>query len=107
MRAKYLRDKEPRQPKQIRSLLGTIIEKASVGVDIRHGDIVNDWESIAPPDWVTYGTPVGVKDRTLLVEVPDGTAATVLKYQIEDLKTAIGEHFEDGLVAHVRIKIVR
>ena len=105
MRAKYYGRKKPRQPAEISVVLGSIIEKAAVGIDVRHGQLVSEWESFAPDDWVTFGKPVGVRDQTLLIAVADGSAATVLRYQIEDLKAAIEERFGKGVVSSVKVKV--
>ncbi len=105
MRAKYYGQKKPKQPTEISEVLGTIIEKAAVGIDVRHGQLVSDWESFAPHDWVTFGRPVGVRDQALLVEVSDGSAATVLRYQISDLLTAIEELYGPGIVTAVKVRI--
>lgn len=107
MRARYFNQKPPKEPTEISELLGTLIENAAVGVDVRHGELVADWETVAPDDWVTFGKPIGVRSGTLLVEVADGTAASVLKYQIDDLKRAISDRYGDGVVTHVRLKVVR
>lgn len=107
MRAKYLGPGEPKQPKEISELLGAIIEKAAVGVDVRQADLVESWEAFAPADWVTFGTPIGVRDRSLLVEVADGSAATLLKYQIPTLLSAISERFGPDLVTAVRVRVSR
>lgn len=107
MRAKYLGPPEPGQPKEISELLGSIIEKAAVGVDVRQTDLIGEWETFAPTDWVTFGRPVGVRDLSLLVEVSDGSAATLLKYQIPDLLAVINERFGSGLVTGVRVKVSR
>jgi hypothetical protein len=106
MRAKYLQPEPEPEPTEISDLLGRLIEKVAVGVDVHHGELISEWESVVPDDWVILGNPVGVRNRTLLVEVRDGTAASVLRYQIEDLKTAISKRFGVGLVTHVRIKVV-
>lgn len=105
MRAKYYGDKEPTQPAEISEVLGTIIEKVSVGIDVRHGQLVADWASFAPDDWVTFGRPVGVRDETLLVEVSDGSGATLLRYQIADLTKAIEEHYGPGIVTAVKVRV--
>lgn len=105
MRAKYLGSGEGRQPKEISQLLGSIIERAAVGIDVRHGQLVNDWQVFAPQDWVTFGTPIGVRDGTLLVEVPDGSAASLLKYQMGELKGAIDDRFGGDLVHSVKVRV--
>jgi predicted nucleic acid-binding Zn ribbon protein len=106
MRAKYLKSKEPKEPEEISSVLAAVIEKAAVGVDIRHSQLVSDWPSVVPEDWARFGTPIGVKAGTLLVQVPDGSAASLLKYQVEDLKRVLAEQFGDDLVTGIRIKVV-
>jgi hypothetical protein len=105
VRAKYLNPKGPSEPEEISNVLAAVIEKAAVGVDIRHSQLVNEWDSVVPEDWVRFGTPVGVKSGTLLVEVPDGSAASLLKYQIEDLKKVLGDKFGNDLITGVRIKV--
>ena len=105
VRAKYFGTKGPKQPEEISSLLASVIEKAAVGVDVRHSQLIGDWESVAPTDWASLGTPIGVKKGTLLVEVANGSAASILKYQIHDLRTVIAERFGPELVTAVRIKV--
>jgi hypothetical protein len=105
VRAKYYGGKKKKEPVEISEVLGTIIEGASVGIDVRHGQLVTDWKSFAPDDWVTFGTPVGVRTRTLLVEVSDGSAATLLRYQIGDLLSVIDERFGEGIVTSVNVRI--
>jgi predicted nucleic acid-binding Zn ribbon protein len=106
MRAKYLGDDDRRQPEEISRLLGSIIESSRVDVDIRQGDLVGEWASFAPGDW-TRGTPVGVRDRTLLVTVPDGSVASLLQFQHRELITAIEERYGADLVTAVRVRVER
>ena len=107
MRAKYLSSGGPRDPAEISDVLGSIIEKASVGIDVRHGDLIERWESLVPPDWASVAKPIGVKEGTLLVEVENGTAGSLLKYQIGDLVRAISAEFGSDLVTDVRLKVSR
>lgn len=104
MPAKYLRNDDRRQPEEISSVLGSIIENTSVDVDVRHGDLVDAWSEFAPGDW-HLGTPVGVRDRTLLVTVPDGATASLLRYQTGPLLTAVTDRYGRGLVASVRLRV--
>ena len=107
MRAKYLsNDDSRREPEEISDLIGSIIESASLDVDIRHGDLVGEWLEFAPPDW-RLGTPVGVRDGVLLVVVPDGTTASLLRYQTGPLLEAIEARFGADLVAAVRVRVER
>ena len=104
MPAKYLRQDDRRQPEEISSVLGSIIEHTSVEVDVRHGDLVGEWAEFAPGDW-HLGTPVGVRDRMLLVTVPDGATASLLRYQTGPLMSVIAERFGAGLVTGVRLRV--
>jgi len=106
MRAKYLNTNPKREPQEISDVLGKVIEGAAVGVDVRHADLVARWGAFAPGDW-TSGTPIGVRDQVLLVEVADGSVASLLRYQTTQLLSAISEAFGEGLVRSVRIRISR
>jgi len=106
MRAKYLNPNPRKEPQEISDVLGKVIEGATVGIDVRHGDLVASWAEFAPGDW-SRGTPIGVRDEVLLVEVPDGSVASLLRYQSTQLLTAISEEFGEGLVRSVRVRISR
>jgi hypothetical protein len=106
MKAKYLKTGNTNQPKEISAILGRVIEKAAVGVDVRQADLIRAWADLVPPDWA-LATPVGVRDEVLLVEVRDGTTASVLRYQVDVLMRAISDEFGAGLVRSVRVKISR
>ncbi|MCL1593475.1 MAG: DUF721 domain-containing protein [Actinomycetia bacterium] len=106
MRAKYLNMNPRREPQEISDVLGKVIEDAAVGVDVRQSDMVARWATFAPGDW-PLGTPIGVRDGTLLVEVDNGSIASRLRYQTAQILTAISEEFGDGLVRSVRVKISR
>jgi hypothetical protein len=105
-RAKYLSHDDRSDPQEISDLLGRVIEQASVPVDIRQGELVAAWADVAPGEW-TLGTPVGVRDGTLLVTVPDGATASLLRYQIEPLLAAVEQHYGPGLVASVKVRVAR
>jgi predicted nucleic acid-binding Zn ribbon protein len=106
MRAKYLGDGERRQPEEISRVIGSIIEHSQVDVDIRQGDLVAEWGDIAPGDWAR-GTPIGVRDGTLLVTVRDGATASLLRYQHQALLDAIAASHGSDLVRGVRVRVER
>ncbi len=106
MRAKYLNTNPQRKPEEISDVLGKVIEGAAVGVDVRQADLVTRWESFVPGDW-RFGTPIGVRDEVLLVEAPDGSVASLLRYQTALLLSVISDEFGEGLVRSVRIRIAR
>jgi len=82
MRAKYLTNGPKKQLTEISEVLGTVIEGAAAGVDVRQAEMIDTWSSFAPGDW-RDGEPIGVRDGVLLVAVPDGTIGSLLRYQTE------------------------
>jgi hypothetical protein len=101
MRAKYMSNEPERQPEEISDLLGEVLERVSTGADTRHGAIVEQWSEFAPGDW-GRGAPIGVKDGVLLVAVPDGATASLVKYQTAALIAAIDGRFGAGVVTGAR-----
>lgn len=106
-RAKYLSYGNKREPKEISDVLGSVIERASVNIDVRQGELVRRWDEVAPGDWMDVARPVGIREQTLLVEVGSGTAGSLLKYQTQQLIDAISKEFGDDLVTSVRLQIPR
>jgi len=106
MRAKYLNTDPKREPEEISDLIGAVLENTLVDADLRHGELTTDWAAFVPKDW-RNATPVGVREGTLLVAVPDGATASLLKYQIPPLLAAIQERYAAGLVTGVRIAVDR
>lgn len=107
IRAKYLSYGRRREPEEISGVLGAIIEQASGSIDIRQGELIKRWKDVVPGDWIGVATPIGIKDHALLVEVENGTAGSLLKYQIQVLLDAIIDEFGDDLVKSVRLQISR
>lgn len=106
-RAKYLQYGRKREPEEISNVLGSIIEHASGSIDIRQGELVQRWITVVPGDWADAAVPVGVRDQTLLVEVQNGTAGSLLKYQTQQLIDAISDEFGSDLITAVRLQISR
>ncbi len=88
-------------------MLGSIIERASGSIDIRQGELIERWADVVPGDWKSVAMPIGIREETLLVEVENGTAGSLLKYQTQQLVDAITEEFGSGLVTSVRLRISR
>ena len=59
-RAKYLSYGNRRQPEEISDVLGAVIERASVNIDVRQGDLIERWSEVAPGDWVQVAKPIGI-----------------------------------------------
>lgn len=106
MRAKYYRT-EPasRDPEDITDLLGAIIEKAGSGADRPASTLVNEWDHIVPERWRDQSRPVGIRQGVLLVEVPSGAAATLLRHDTASLLSGISQRFGPGVVEAVRVRV--
>jgi len=107
MRAKYLSNGERRSPMEISEVLGTLIERAAGKIDVRQGELISSWNEVAPGDWPDQSVPIGIRDQTLLVEIANGTAGSLLKYQTQQLLDAIRSAFGDDLVTSVRLRVSR
>ena len=105
-RAKYLRSDDGREPEEISALLGEMVEHARGAVDIRHGELVDAWDDVVPSDW-RLGHPIGIRDGVLLVTVPDGATASLLRYQVDPLLEAVRRRFGAIGVASVRVRVER
>jgi predicted nucleic acid-binding Zn ribbon protein len=105
MRAKYVSYDKRKQPEEISKVIGSVIENATVNVDVRQGELVAEWNTFVPQDW-TRGTPIGVRDGILLVTVSDGASASLLRYQERALLTAIQGRFGNDVCTRIRLKVV-
>ena len=106
MRAKYLNTNPINEPEEISSLIGAVLENTQVDADLRHGEMTSEWAEFVSRDW-RNAVPVGVRGGTLLVAVPDGATASLLRYQIPPLLASIQERYGAGLVTGVRITVDR
>jgi predicted nucleic acid-binding Zn ribbon protein len=106
-KAKYLSYGNKRQPEEISEVLGSVIERASVNIDVRQGNLIERWSDVAPGDWAEVARPIGIRDHTLLVEVASGAGGSLLKYQIQQLLDAISLEFGTDLVTSVRFRVAR
>lgn len=105
-RANYYREGPKRKdPEVIDDLLGSIIEQAGAGRDRGVSDLVASWDEIVSERWRGRSRPIGVREQTLLIEVPDGSAASLLRYDSADLLRRISDRFGPDLVRGVRFRV--
>jgi predicted nucleic acid-binding Zn ribbon protein len=106
MRANYYNpDPERREPEPIDDLLGSIIERVGADKDLAISELVASWESIVPEAWRGRSRPIGVRERTLLVEVPSGAVASLLRYDSASLVSVVTDRFGPDLVHSVRFRV--
>jgi hypothetical protein len=105
-RANYYSSEPARaQPEKIDDLLGSIVERAGAGADLGAARLVASWDGLVAERWLGRSRPIGVRDQTLLVEVPAGADASLLRYDTADLINRISAQFGPDLVRSVRFRV--
>jgi predicted nucleic acid-binding Zn ribbon protein len=106
MRANYYTGEGKKtQPEEIDDVLGSIIAKAGASADLGVSRLVASWDDVVSERWRGCSRPIGVKERTLLVEVPTGADASILRYDTADLLRRISARFGPDLVRAVRFRV--
>ena len=105
-RANYYRSGPKRKdPEVIDDLLGSIVEQAGASSDLGISDLVASWDEVVSERWRGRSRPIGVREQTLLIEVPDGSAASLLRYDASDLLQRISDRYGSDLVRAVRFRV--
>jgi hypothetical protein len=105
-RANYLSsDDGRREPTEITDLLGAILERVGTGAGMKAARLIEEWPRVGGDLWSGRSLPIGIRSGTLLVEVPTGAEASLLKFDIPALIGRIEERFGAGLVTGVRFRV--
>jgi hypothetical protein len=67
--------------------------------------LLDDWPALAGEPWASRAVPVVLRRGELVVEVADGTAASLLKYQSNALLDRLEQGLGARLVDSVRIRL--
>ena len=67
--------------------------------------LVSGWEEVAGEPFAGLAKPVGLKGGELVLEVPDGATASLLKYRVGLLLDRLWDHFGEGVVDRVKIRL--
>ncbi len=67
--------------------------------------LLNDWPGLAGGVWAERAVPVGLREGELLVDVADGTTASLLRYQVSDLLERLEQGLGARLVDSVRLRV--
>jgi predicted nucleic acid-binding Zn ribbon protein len=94
-------------PRRIDELLDDLLQALGVARPVDVAQLVENWAELAGEPWGERSRPVLLKDGELVVEVEDGTAATLLKYRQADLIERLGERLGRGLVSTIRVRMAR
>jgi predicted nucleic acid-binding Zn ribbon protein len=94
-------------PQPIDELLDELLQALGVARPVDVAQLVENWAELAGEPWGERSRPVLLRNGELVVEVADGTAATLLKYRQSDLVERLGAKLGRGLVNTVRVRITR
>lgn len=67
--------------------------------------LVDEWDELAGEPFSTMAIPAGFDDGELLLEVADGSAASLMKYRAGALLDRLRESLGDGIVDRIRIRV--
>lgn len=90
----YLHDKNKRELTNVADVLDGLIARiagSSAGLLI---NLKSSWNDVAGPSWAGRSAPVRIDHDTLIIEVADGSVASLLRYEatslLNDLEAAFG-----------------
>ncbi|MBT8250780.1 MAG: DUF721 domain-containing protein [Acidimicrobiia bacterium] len=91
--------------KPIAQILESVVEHL---VDQRQSStssltVLANWETLAPPVWSEHGRPIRLEDGELVVALPDGATASLLRFRVGELMDAINGALETAAVTTVRV----
>jgi hypothetical protein len=67
--------------------------------------LLNEWPEVAGGVWAQRAVPVGLRSGELVVEVADGSTASLLRYQVDALLERLEQALGARLVGSVRLRV--
>jgi predicted nucleic acid-binding Zn ribbon protein len=96
-----------RDLERVSGFLDQVLRRFGIPDPVDLGRLVEEWEDLAGDPWGSRSRPAGLADGELLVEVDDGSLATLLRYQQGVLLDRLERRLGPGLVTSVRIRVNR
>lgn len=96
-----------KDPTPLGELLDGLLEGLGVARPTDTAELVERWDSVAGEPFAERSQPVQLRDGELLLEVADGTTATLLRYHEADLVERLKSELGAGLVTTVRVRVAR
>jgi len=91
----------------VSNLLDAVLARVGVGRAPDLARLVNDWPELAGHPWDDGTRPTRLSDGDLVVEVPNGAVASLLRYQIPGLIERLQEALGSGVVTSVSLRVAR
>lgn len=106
-RAKYYSDRPPRrEPTPITELLGLVVEQAGVTFGSGLARLKEGWKAIGGETWEDT-VPMMIRDGLLIIQVPNGARASLLRFEASALQDRIDARFGPGFVKGIRLRVAR
>ncbi len=90
---------------EISDVLDDVMRRLGVARPVDVAQLVTDWDDTAGEPWAGRSQPAALEGGELVVEVSDGAAASLLRYQTGDLIRRLEKVLGQGLVTSVRIRV--
>ena len=97
--------KHPRGPERVGALLDGLLAKVTTPGGRVMMDLVGHWDQLAGRPWAGVSRPLGLHNGVLIVEVADGSTATVLRFQQAALMQVVNRRFGEGTVVDVKLRV--
>ncbi len=85
--------------------LEKLLRRLGMVAPVDLGRLVDEWAQLAGDPWATRAVPVGLQRGELVLEVADGTDASLLKYQVGTLVERLERELGGRMVEAVRIRV--
>ena len=97
--------KRPKGPEPVGALLDGLLAKVTTPGGRVMMDLAGHWDQIAGRPWAGVSRPVGLRNGVLIVQVTDGSTATVLRFQQAALMQGMNKRFGEGTVVDVKLRV--
>ena len=92
---------------RVSGFLDSVLRRLGLPDPLDLGRLIDEWADLAGEPWGSRSRPAGLQDGVLLVEVADGSVATLLRYQQGVLVQRLEGRLGVGVVTSVRIRVRR
>jgi predicted nucleic acid-binding Zn ribbon protein len=96
-----------RDLERVGGFLDQVLRRLGVPEEVDVARLVETWEDLAGEPWGSRSRPVGLNEGELVVEVDDGSIATLLKYQQKNLLERLERRFGTPVATSVKIRVSR
>ena len=93
------------EPAPIRHVLDKVMRQLGVAQPVDVARLVAEWDETVGDPWAGRSRPASLEGGELVVEAFDGAAASLLRYQVADLRKRLDDVLGQGLVTSIRVRV--